>query len=182
MKQFDGTTILCARRGKQVALGGDGQVSHGNAVLKGNARKVRRLYEDKILAGFAGGTADATCPTARRRSRSARRARTAIVQIAVRLAAASDAAERCDRGKSGKSRRGREKTCGTGKFQHGRSGADWRGLEPSDACTDRPREWVNQSTRVRHRDVTRYRRPVGRTLRSSASTTVVVDGCQSRMF
>jgi len=59
MKQFDGTTILCVRRGAQVALGGDGQVSMGNTRVKGNARKVRRLYGDKILAGFAGGTADA---------------------------------------------------------------------------------------------------------------------------
>jgi ATP-dependent HslUV protease subunit HslV len=59
MKQFDGTTILCVRRGTQVALGGDGQVSMGNTRVKGNARKVRRLYGDKILGGFAGGTADA---------------------------------------------------------------------------------------------------------------------------
>lgn len=59
MQQFDGTTILCVRRGAQVALGGDGQVSQGNTRLKGNARKVRRLYSDKIIAGFAGGTADA---------------------------------------------------------------------------------------------------------------------------
>ena len=59
MKQFDGTTILCVRRGPQVALGGDGQVSMGNTRVKGNARKVRRLYGDKVLAGFAGGTADA---------------------------------------------------------------------------------------------------------------------------
>ncbi len=59
MKQFDGTTILCVRRGAQVALGGDGQVSQGNTRIKGNARKVRRLYGDKIIAGFAGGTADA---------------------------------------------------------------------------------------------------------------------------
>ncbi len=59
MKQFDGTTILCVRRGDQVALGGDGQVSLGNTRIKGNARKVRRLYGDRILAGFAGGTADA---------------------------------------------------------------------------------------------------------------------------
>ena len=59
MKQFDGTTILCVRRGSQVALGGDGQVSMGNTRVKGNARKVRRLYGDKVLAGFAGGTADA---------------------------------------------------------------------------------------------------------------------------
>lgn len=59
MQQFDGTTILCVRRGAQVALGGDGQVSMGNARVKGNARKVRRLYNEKIIAGFAGGTADA---------------------------------------------------------------------------------------------------------------------------
>ena len=59
MKQFDGTTILCVRRGAQVTLGGDGQVSMGNTRVKGNARKVRRLYQDKVLAGFAGGTADA---------------------------------------------------------------------------------------------------------------------------
>ena len=59
MEQFHGTTILSARRGKRVALGGDGQVTLGNIVLKASARKVRRLYADKILAGFAGGTADA---------------------------------------------------------------------------------------------------------------------------
>ena len=59
MQQFDGTTILCVRRGGTVVIGGDGQVSFGNTVLKGNARKVRRLYGDKVLAGFAGGTADA---------------------------------------------------------------------------------------------------------------------------
>lgn len=59
MQQFEGTTILCVRRGGQVALGGDGQVSMGNTRIKGNARKVRRLYEDQIIAGFAGGTADA---------------------------------------------------------------------------------------------------------------------------
>jgi ATP-dependent HslUV protease subunit HslV len=59
MQQFDGTTILCVRRGTQVSLGGDGQVSMGNTRVKGNARKVRRLYGDKVLAGFAGGTADA---------------------------------------------------------------------------------------------------------------------------
>jgi len=54
-----GTTILGVRRGGAVALGGDGQVTLGNTVMKGNARKVRRLYNDKVLAGFAGGTADA---------------------------------------------------------------------------------------------------------------------------
>ena len=54
-----GTTILSVRRGKQVALGGDGQVTLGNVVLKASARKVRRLFHDRILAGFAGGTADA---------------------------------------------------------------------------------------------------------------------------
>jgi ATP-dependent HslUV protease subunit HslV len=59
MEQFHGTTIVSARRGNRVALGGDGQVTFGNIVLKASARKVRRLYEDKILAGFAGGTADA---------------------------------------------------------------------------------------------------------------------------
>ena len=59
MEQFHGTTILSARRGRSVALGGDGQVTLGNVVIKGGARKVRRLYNDQILAGFAGGTADA---------------------------------------------------------------------------------------------------------------------------
>jgi len=59
MEQYHGTTIISARRGRRVALGGDGQVTLGNVVLKSSARKVRRLYEDKILAGFAGGTADA---------------------------------------------------------------------------------------------------------------------------
>ena len=59
MEQFHGTTILSVRRGAAVALGGDGQVTLGNIVIKAGARKVRRLYQDKILAGFAGGTADA---------------------------------------------------------------------------------------------------------------------------
>jgi ATP-dependent HslUV protease subunit HslV len=59
VEQFDGTTILSVRRGDRVVIGGDGQVTLGNTVLKGNARKVRRLYQDQILAGFAGGTADA---------------------------------------------------------------------------------------------------------------------------
>lgn len=59
MEQFHGTTILTARRGNAVALGGDGQVTLGNVVVKGSARKVRRLFQGKILAGFAGGTADA---------------------------------------------------------------------------------------------------------------------------
>ncbi len=59
MEQFHGTTILSARRGGKVALGGDGQVTLGNVVIKASARKVRRLYHDRILAGFAGGTADA---------------------------------------------------------------------------------------------------------------------------
>src|SRR5690606_28725792 len=53
------TTIVSVRRGNQVVIGGDGQVSLGNTVMKGNARKVRRLYDGKVLAGFAGGTADA---------------------------------------------------------------------------------------------------------------------------
>ncbi len=59
MEQFRGTTILSVRRNGNVVIGGDGQVSLGNTVMKGNARKVRRLYHDKIIAGFAGGTADA---------------------------------------------------------------------------------------------------------------------------
>ncbi|MDG1255230.1 MAG: ATP-dependent protease subunit HslV [Glaciecola sp.] len=53
------TTIVSVRRGKQVVMAGDGQVSLGNTVMKGNAKKVRRLYHDKVIAGFAGGTADA---------------------------------------------------------------------------------------------------------------------------
>ncbi|MDR9406336.1 MAG: ATP-dependent protease subunit HslV [Spiribacter sp.] len=59
MQQFEGTTILAVRRHGQVALGGDGQVTLGDTVMKGNARKVRRLFHDQVLAGFAGGTADA---------------------------------------------------------------------------------------------------------------------------
>src|SRR3546814_15234560 len=59
MEQFHATTIICVRRGNDVALGGDGQVTLGNIVIKGTARKIRRLYQDKILAGFAGATADA---------------------------------------------------------------------------------------------------------------------------
>ncbi|WP_435103175.1 ATP-dependent protease subunit HslV [Arhodomonas sp. AD133] len=59
MEQFEGTTILAVRRNGRVALGGDGQVTLGNTVMKGNARKVRRLFHDKVIAGFAGGTADA---------------------------------------------------------------------------------------------------------------------------
>ena len=59
MEQYKGTTILSVRRGSQVALGGDGQVTLGSIVIKASARKVRRLYHDQILAGFAGGTADA---------------------------------------------------------------------------------------------------------------------------
>ena len=59
MEPFHGTTILSVRRGSSVALGGDGQVTLGNVVVKGGAKKVRRLYQDRILAGFAGGTADA---------------------------------------------------------------------------------------------------------------------------
>src|SRR3970282_2380906 len=56
---FHGTTILAVRRDGVIAMGGDGQVTVGNTVMKGNARKVRRLYNDRVLAGFAGGTADA---------------------------------------------------------------------------------------------------------------------------
>jgi len=59
MQQFDGTTVLAVRRGGQVVMGADGQVTLGDKVMKGNARKVRRLHEGKVLAGFAGGTADA---------------------------------------------------------------------------------------------------------------------------
>ncbi len=59
MEQFHGTTILSVRRNGRVVIGGDGQVTLGSAVMKGNARKVRRLYHGKVLAGFAGGTADA---------------------------------------------------------------------------------------------------------------------------
>ena len=58
-EQFHGTTIVCVRTANQVAIGGDGQVSLGQTIMKGNARKVRRLLNDTVLAGFAGGTADA---------------------------------------------------------------------------------------------------------------------------
>ena len=58
-ESFHGTTIVCVRRGAAVAMGGDGQVTLGNVVVKATARKVRRLYNDRILAGFAGATADA---------------------------------------------------------------------------------------------------------------------------
>ncbi len=57
MEQFRGTTILSVRRNGSVVIGGDGQVSLGDTVMKGNARKVRRLYNDRVIAGFAGGTA-----------------------------------------------------------------------------------------------------------------------------
>ncbi len=59
MESFHGTTILSVRRNDQIVIGGDGQVTLGNTIMKGNARKVRRLYNDKVLAGFAGATADA---------------------------------------------------------------------------------------------------------------------------
>jgi len=59
LEQYRGTTIVSVRRGPEVVIGGDGQVTLGNAIMKGNARKVRRLYKDRVLAGFAGGTADA---------------------------------------------------------------------------------------------------------------------------
>ena len=59
MEQYRGTTILSARRGGKVVIGGDGQVSMGNTIMKGNAKKVRKLYNNKVIAGFAGGTADA---------------------------------------------------------------------------------------------------------------------------
>ena len=59
MQQYDGTTIVSVRRNNSVVIGGDGQVSQGNTIMKGNAKKVRLLYKDQVLAGFAGGTADA---------------------------------------------------------------------------------------------------------------------------
>lgn len=59
MEQYHGTTIVSVRRGKEVAIAGDGQVSMGNTIMKGNAKKVRKIYKNRILAGFAGGTADA---------------------------------------------------------------------------------------------------------------------------
>ena len=59
MDQYRGTTIVSVRRDNKVVIGGDGQVSHGNTVMKGNARKVRRLYKAQVIAGFAGVTADA---------------------------------------------------------------------------------------------------------------------------
>jgi ATP-dependent HslUV protease, peptidase subunit HslV len=59
LEQYRGTTIVCVRRDKKVVIGGDGQVSQGNTILKSNAKKVRRLYNNKVIAGFAGGTADA---------------------------------------------------------------------------------------------------------------------------
>ncbi len=59
MEQYRGTTICSVRRGSHVVMGGDGQVSLGNTIMKSNARKVRRLYKDQVIAGFAGATADA---------------------------------------------------------------------------------------------------------------------------
>jgi ATP-dependent HslUV protease, peptidase subunit HslV len=59
LEQYRGTTILAVRRGNRAVIGGDGQVSLGNTIMKGNARKVRRLYKEQVIAGFAGGTADA---------------------------------------------------------------------------------------------------------------------------
>jgi len=59
MEQYRGTTIVSVRRNGQVVIGGDGQVTLGNTIMKGNARKVRRLYNNQVIAGFAGGTADA---------------------------------------------------------------------------------------------------------------------------
>ena len=60
--KFHGTTIVGVRRGKEVVVGGDGQVTLGNTVMKNNAKKVRRLYKDNVIAGFAGATADAFAP------------------------------------------------------------------------------------------------------------------------
>jgi len=59
LEQYRGTTILAVKRNGRVVIGGDGQVSLGNTIMKGNARKVRRLYREQVIAGFAGGTADA---------------------------------------------------------------------------------------------------------------------------
>ncbi len=59
MQQFHGTTIVCVHRAGKVAVGGDGQVTLGDKIMKGNARKVRKLYGGRVIAGFAGGTADA---------------------------------------------------------------------------------------------------------------------------
>ncbi|MBV8801720.1 MAG: ATP-dependent protease subunit HslV [Gammaproteobacteria bacterium] len=59
MEQFHGTTILCVRRNGKVVIGGDGQVTMHHTIMKSNARKIRRLYNGKVIAGFAGGTADA---------------------------------------------------------------------------------------------------------------------------
>jgi ATP-dependent HslUV protease subunit HslV len=59
LQQYRGTTILSVRTGGKVVIGGDGQVTLGNTIMKSNARKVRRLYKDQVIAGFAGGTADA---------------------------------------------------------------------------------------------------------------------------
>lgn len=59
MESLHGTTVIAVRRNDRVVIGGDGQVTLGNTVMKGNARKVRRLYQNKVIAGFAGGTADA---------------------------------------------------------------------------------------------------------------------------
>jgi ATP-dependent HslUV protease subunit HslV len=59
VEQYHGTTIIGVKRGEKVVVGGDGQVSLGNTVMKGNARKVRRIYHDKVIVGFAGATADA---------------------------------------------------------------------------------------------------------------------------
>jgi len=59
LEQYRGTTILAVRRDGKIVIGGDGQVTLGNTIMKGNARKVRRLYKDRVIAGFAGGTADA---------------------------------------------------------------------------------------------------------------------------
>lgn len=59
MEQYRGTTVLSVRRNGKVVIGGDGQVTMGHTIMKGNARKIRRLFDDKVIAGFAGGTADA---------------------------------------------------------------------------------------------------------------------------
>ena len=65
MEQYHGTTIVSVRRGNQVSLGGDGQVTLGNIVMKGSARKVRRVYHDKVMVGFAGAMREMSQPVGR---------------------------------------------------------------------------------------------------------------------
>ena len=73
MEPIKGTTILCVRRGQSVVIGGDGQVTQGDTIMKGDARKVRRLHHNQVIAGFAGGTADAFTLFERNKQRLSRR-------------------------------------------------------------------------------------------------------------